>query len=198
MAGRCSARRTSSGATLLEGLGIDAATWRVPPGFDGHGADVLAASRENQLEGVVAKRADSTYRPGARSPDWRKVKHVRMQEVVVAGWRTGHGRREGGIGSLHPRRAGRRRDLEFAGGVGTGFTGRDARRPGRAGWLRWHRRDLPVRRAAATGGAREAHWVEPVLVGEVLFTRVDLRRPAAAPLLARAPPGQAPGEVRRE
>src|SRR3954449_11594677 len=68
----------------IEGTGIEGTAWRVPPSFAGSGADVLAASRENQLEGVLAKRATSTYRPGARSPDWRKVKHLRMQEVVIA------------------------------------------------------------------------------------------------------------------
>ena len=41
---------------------------------------------------IVAKRQASTYRPGQRSPDWRKVKHQRMQEVVIAGWRPGEGR----------------------------------------------------------------------------------------------------------
>jgi hypothetical protein len=39
----------------------------------GDGADLLEATRENQLEGIVAKRIDSLYRPGARSPMWRKV-----------------------------------------------------------------------------------------------------------------------------
>jgi bifunctional non-homologous end joining protein LigD len=34
------------------------------------GADVLAASQDQGLEGVVAKRLASTYRPGTRGRDW--------------------------------------------------------------------------------------------------------------------------------
>ena len=37
---------------------------RRPPSFDGPGADVLAASRENRLEGVVAKRRSARLPPG--------------------------------------------------------------------------------------------------------------------------------------
>ena len=91
------------------------------------GAQVLAASEENGLEGVVAKRLDSPYRPGVPQPDWRKIKNFRTQAVVVGGWRPGQGRRAGGIGSLLvgvPDDEGR---LVYAGHVGTGFT-----RPGPA------------------------------------------------------------------
>ena len=36
------------------------------------GAALLAATQEQGMEGVVAKRLGSPYRPGVRSPDWRK------------------------------------------------------------------------------------------------------------------------------
>jgi bifunctional non-homologous end joining protein LigD len=36
----------------------------------GGGADVLAASQQQGLEGVVAKRLASTYRSGTRGRDW--------------------------------------------------------------------------------------------------------------------------------
>ncbi|HEX2807719.1 MAG TPA: DNA ligase, partial [Kineosporiaceae bacterium] len=76
---------------LLDGLDLAGPAWRVPPSFTGGGADVLAASRENGLPGVVAKQRDAPYRPGRRSRDWRTIKHVRTQEVVVVGWRPGKG-----------------------------------------------------------------------------------------------------------
>jgi bifunctional non-homologous end joining protein LigD len=60
----------------------------VPPAFD-DGPATVAASRENQLEGVVAKRLAATYRPGVRSPDWVKVKLDETEEFVVGGWRPG-------------------------------------------------------------------------------------------------------------
>src|SRR3954452_21087815 len=73
--------------------------WDVPPAFAGDGAAALAASRAAGLEGVVAKRRDSRYDPGRRTSAWLKVKHQRMQEVVIGGWRPGQGAREGRIGS---------------------------------------------------------------------------------------------------
>ena len=73
------------------------------------------------MEGVLAKKLTSIYRPGRRSPEWRKIKNIRTQEVVVAGWKPGSGRRSGTIGSLLlgiPEHG----SLGYAGKVGTGFT----------------------------------------------------------------------------
>ncbi len=136
------------------------------PWFQGGGRDVLAASEENGLEGVVAKRLDSPYRPGLRSPDWRKIKNFRTQSVVVGGWRPGQGRRTGTIGSLLvgvPDDEGR---LIYVGHVGTGFSDQD---------LRDLQRTFTARTTPPFDGAlprevtRDAHWVEPDLVGEVAY-----------------------------
>jgi bifunctional non-homologous end joining protein LigD len=105
----------------LESLGLSGPSWQTPPSWTGGGAAVLGAAREQHLEGVVAKQLESTYQPGARSRNWLKVKNLRTQEVLVAGWRPGQGRRGGGIGSLLlaiPTEGG----LRYAGKVGTGFT----------------------------------------------------------------------------
>ncbi len=153
----------------LDRLGLAGTHWAVPPAFEGDGGAALALSEAQGLEGVVAKRRDSTYHPGRRSPAWVKVKHVRMQEVVVGGWRGGGGRREGGIGSLllgvHDG-AGR---LVYAGHVGTGFTTRmleelaDLLRP-------LARTTSPFDDEVPRAHAKDAHWVSPRLVGEVAFT----------------------------
>src|SRR3712207_4101394 len=66
----------------LETLRLAGERWVPTPWFRGGGAVVLAASRDNGLEGIVAKRLDAPYRPGLRGPDWRKVKNVRTQAVV--------------------------------------------------------------------------------------------------------------------
>lgn len=55
---------------LLEGLQLTGRTWQTPPAWFGGGTDVLAASREQGLEGVVATRVSSVYWPGIRSRDW--------------------------------------------------------------------------------------------------------------------------------
>lgn len=66
--------------------------WLVPPQFT-DGPATLAAADEHALEGVVAKRLGSRYRPGQRSPDWVKVKRDETDEFVVGGWRPGEDRK---------------------------------------------------------------------------------------------------------
>jgi bifunctional non-homologous end joining protein LigD len=38
------------------------------------------------MEGIIAKRKDSIYRPGKRTTDWLKIKARLQQEVVVGGF----------------------------------------------------------------------------------------------------------------
>ena len=49
-------------------------------------AELMAAVRLNGLEGVVAKRRDSSYKPGDRSGAWVKVRANRGQELVIGGY----------------------------------------------------------------------------------------------------------------
>ena len=105
---------------LLDGLGLSGPTWRTPPAWFGGGPGVLAAAREQHLEGVVAKRRESTYQPGARSRSWLKIKNLRTQEVLLLDGGPGRAAADG-IGSLLlaiPYTDG----LRYAGKVGTGFT----------------------------------------------------------------------------
>ena len=86
------------------------------------GEDAFATSRELGFEGVVAKRVDSKYEPGRRSPAWRKVKHELRQEFVVGGWSPGQGGATGEIGALLVGYYDADGALRYAGKVGTGFT----------------------------------------------------------------------------
>ena len=52
-------------------------------------SDVIAAVRAQGLEGIVAKRLDSTYEPGQRSGAWRKMRINQGQELVIGGYTTG-------------------------------------------------------------------------------------------------------------
>jgi len=97
--------------------------WTVPSHRVGGGAELLAATAERGLEGVMAKRLGSPYLVGRRSPNWRKVKNRVRVEVVVGGFTRGSGNRSSTFGALL---VGTRDGdaLRFAGGVGTGFTQR--------------------------------------------------------------------------
>lgn len=181
---------------ILDGLGLAGPSWQTPPFFAGGGASVVQASKDQQLEGVMAKKLASPYLPGRRSDWWRKVKNVRAQEVVVVGWKPGQGRREGRIGSLLlavPSPDG----LAYAGHVGTGFT--DAMLTDLARLLRpLVRKTPPVTGTVPRPDARDARWVSPKIVGEVAFAEWTadgrLRHPAWRGLR----PDKAPDEVTRE
>jgi bifunctional non-homologous end joining protein LigD len=154
---------------VLEALELDGPRWATPPAFDGDGAAALAASQAQGLEGVIAKRRDAPYEPGRRSAEWLKAKHLRAQEVVIGGWKAGEGRRKGGIGSLLMGVHDEDGQLRFAGHVGTGFTNQMLDDLAR--------RLKPLERKTAPFGdevprqhAKDAHWVTPKLVGEVVFT----------------------------
>src|SRR3954452_14543251 len=70
----------------LERLGPSGTAWQLSPVYD-DGTALLEATREQGLEGVVAKRRASLYREGARTGDWVKVAHQRVDSCVIGGWR---------------------------------------------------------------------------------------------------------------
>jgi bifunctional non-homologous end joining protein LigD len=148
----------------LEELELGSGPWMVPPAFT-DGPATAAAARENRLEGVVAKRLDTPYVPGLRSPEWIKVKFDRSGDYVVGGWRAG-ARKLGGLLVGVPGPGGR---LRFRGRVGGGI-GASAEQE-----LLSVLTPLVVRESPFAAGAvpredaRGAHWVRPELVVEVRY-----------------------------
>ncbi|AYG03989.1 ATP-dependent DNA ligase [Gryllotalpicola protaetiae] len=167
----------------------------VPPAFDGTVAEGLARARELRLEGVMVKNPTAPYRPGKRSEAWIKVKLHRTQEVVVAGWRPGNGRRAGSVGSLLlgiPAKDG----LHYVGRVGTGFNDR-ALDELSALAKKQARKTTPlvdVPRADAS----DAHWMSPTLVGEVEFAEWTRDGRLRQPSWRGLRPDKAPSDVVRE
>ncbi len=152
----------------LEGLGLDGESWQTPSFHRGDGEAMLALSKQQGLEGIVAKKLSSPYRAGRRSRDWLKIKNVRGQEVVIGGWIPGKGMREGDVGALVVgvnEGEGEDRRLRFAGKVGTGFS---------AGELRMlSARLMALRQETSPFEGRQPQrdtiFVDPVLVAEVEF-----------------------------
>lgn len=56
-------------------------------GIPEHGIDFYRACVEKNLEGIVAKKLDSVYLPGKRSPHWKKIKKFLEGEFVVCGYK---------------------------------------------------------------------------------------------------------------
>jgi bifunctional non-homologous end joining protein LigD len=161
----------------LEQLQLAGASWQTPPYEKGGGQAMLDASAKAGLEGVVAKRLESKYEPGRRSGAWVKVKNRNRQELVIAGWLDGEGKRRGYPGALLVGYYDKGK-LVYAGKVGTGFT--DAMLEKLNGLLTPLAQDKSP--FAEGSPPRAAHFVKPKLVGEFEFvewTRTgQLRAPA--------------------
>jgi bifunctional non-homologous end joining protein LigD len=90
---------------------------------EGAGVAFTRSAKELGLEGVMAKRMGSTYVPGRRNPDWRKIKLMNTQDCVILGWTPGKGGRAGSFGALLVG-AIDGGALRWVGQVGSGFTDR--------------------------------------------------------------------------
>jgi bifunctional non-homologous end joining protein LigD len=106
----------------LDKLDLNGDHWLTPPMF-ADGPATRAAAEEYELEGLMAKRLDSTYRPGTRSVDWVKVKIDKTAEFVVGGWRPG-ARTLGALFIGVPASGG---GLAYRGRVGGGISGASER-----------------------------------------------------------------------
>lgn len=179
---------------LLERLGVQGASVDVPTSFPGAGRAALAASRQHGLEGIVLKRPESPY-VQRRSPLWLKVKQPRSQLAVIGGWTAGRGYRAPLIGSLLLGVQGPP-GLEYCGQVGTGFTDaalRDLARQLRA----IERPDSPFAAAVPAAQSRHAHWVLPVLAGEVSYAEWTPGGRLRHPVWQGLRPGHDPASIRR-
>jgi bifunctional non-homologous end joining protein LigD len=85
-----------------------------------NGTALFEAAGDLGIEGIVAKRAASTYQPGRRSPDWRKVPIRRRTKALVGGFTPGEGGRSSSFGALQLGLWDEGR-LRYVGGVGSGF-----------------------------------------------------------------------------
>ena len=187
---------------ILETIIPNGGGWLSPPAFPGEDLEaVRAASVVNGFEGVVIKRLDSVYEPGIRSGNWRKIKNLLRQEVVVAGWKPGKGNRTGLIGSLlvgfYGTGADGDRGLLYCGHVGTGFSDQTLRMlTQRLAPLR--RPDSPFDGPVPPEYARPAVWVKPRLVIEVAFDRWTRAGRMIAPAYQGLRDDKDPADVVRE
>jgi bifunctional non-homologous end joining protein LigD len=156
-------RPYSERRATLERFADEHEGWTLSPSFD-DGSATEAVAREHGLEGVVAKRLNSVYRPGTRTDDWRKLRFVRAGDFAVIGWEAP---------AEHPNTLSSLvlavvddDGLRYAGRVGSGLAGQVATRI---------KGELTERGTPAVADVpppmrgRRLRWVEPELVVEVEF-----------------------------
>ncbi|WP_448002530.1 ATP-dependent DNA ligase [Agromyces bauzanensis] len=164
----------------------------MPAEASGPPEEALEESRRLGLEGILAKRPDSPYRPGARSADWVKLKLTATQEVVIGGYRKGIGTRTGRIRSLLVGIPGEH-GLEYAGRVGSGLRELQAERL--LAELDARRQDESPFVEVPEADVADAVWVRPELVGEIEFGEWTRTGVARHPRWRRLRPDKAPDEV---
>jgi bifunctional non-homologous end joining protein LigD len=168
---------------------------RISQSVRGRGTAFFQQIKGLGLEGVVAKRLASQYRPGTRSLDWRKVKAVRRQDCVIVGWTRGKGGRSSTLGSLllavyedgQPR---------YVGNVGTGFTHSFLERllPD----LREREQERPTVEVDPDPRLRDVRWLRPELVCEVEYLRWTADGRLRAPSFKGIRTDKLPEDCRRE
>ena len=167
---------------------------------------LLREVKRRGLEGIIGKRADSTYEPGRRSGAWIKLKCVNEQEFVIGGYTPpGGARKHFGallVGFYENKK------LLFAGKVGTGF---DTKMLGIL-----HRKfqdetridcpfaDLPSKQGGqwvqgiTPAMMRKCNWVNPIFVCQVKFAEWTRDAKLRQPVFLGLREDKAPSEVKRE
>ena len=164
---------------LLDRLDLDGRHWQVPAVYD-DGEQLLAATADQGLEGIVSKRRSAPYAAGRRSSDWRKTAHRASLSVVIGGWRAEVGS-PGRLGAVLVGLPDGEGGWRYAGRVGAGLAGS----AGEALALRLRplRRDTsPFADEVPSIDASGTTWVEPRVVADVrtleLTGQHRLRQPA--------------------
>lgn len=187
---------------LLSEIVVPSDKFVVSEGEIGAGTALFEVAGQTRLEGIVAKRLGSPYRPGKRTREWLKIKTLYDADLVIGGWTTGEGSRSSSFGALLLG-AYEGDDLRFVGAVGTGFGERLLADVMEA--LRDNAADAaPFSDPAAITSGRfgkpikNPRWVVPELVCKVEFREVTSGVRLRAPSFKGLLPDSDPHECRIE
>ena len=159
----------------------------------GDGEKLLARARRDDWEGIIAKRVDSTYQPGARSRDWLKLKVEFRQEFVVGGYTEPRNTREHLGAILLGYFDGD--DLVYVGHTGGGFT-RESLAAMAKRLKRLERKSSPFSTTVRTN--EKPHWVRPEVVVEVKFNEWTADERLRQPIFLGVRDDKDPRDVTRE
>jgi len=132
--------------------------------------------KKDKLEGIMAKKKDSLYYPGARTKEWLKIKYSRSQEAIIVGYTEPKGGRQHFGSLLLAEYKGNK--LKYIGHTGTGFNEKSLKD------LMMEMKKLVVDTSSLSPIPKAngpVTWIRPKLVCEIRFTEVtkdgSLRHP---------------------
>ncbi|NCD72103.1 DNA ligase D [Mucilaginibacter agri] len=169
---------TQRQAILKEITPTDDDRIRISNVFNANGIDFFHAAEKMGLEGIIAKKANSTYTSDLRSKDWVKIKAHKRQEVIIAGFTKNAGTAKAFSALLMA--VYDEGKLRYVGKVGTGFSDKlqkemmEQFKPlitGKSPFEVEPDVDKPSRFRPQRLGAKPT-WLKPELVGEVAFAEI--------------------------
>ena len=166
---------------------------RLSESIPGDGEEMVARTRRDGWEGVIAKRTDSRYEAGVRSKAWLKLKVEHRQEFVVGGWTEPRNTREH-IGALLLGYFDGDRFV-YVGHTGGGFT-REGLKEMHRRLARIERKTPPFEHPPRTN--ERAHWTRPEVVVEVKFNEWTADGKLRQPIFLGVRDDKPAREVRRE
>ena len=166
---------------------------RISAQVRGEGRTLYEQALAHGWEGLIAKHADSQYKSGKRTPDWRKLKIVHEQEFVVGGWtEPRQSRAYFGALLLGVYDKG---ELVYAGHTGTGFNERELAKVMKL-LKPLETRECPFKAQPKTN--ERPHWVRPELVAQIKFTEWTADGKLRHPVYLGLRDDKKPEDVRRE
>ncbi|MDQ3646094.1 MAG: non-homologous end-joining DNA ligase [Actinomycetota bacterium] len=184
---------------LLEEIVVPTDRVQVSPQVPGEGTSLFQVACERKLEGIVAKKLGTPYRPGKRARDWLKIKTTYEADLIIGGWSRGEGSRSHTFGALLVGAYGDD-GLRFAGSVGTGFSEKVLERL-MPQLLEAEAAECPFvegPKGLSTGRfgkpIRDPHWTRPELVCAVEFRELTSAGKLRAPSFKGLQPDKDPAE----
>jgi bifunctional non-homologous end joining protein LigD len=152
---------------LLKKLLKKSETVKYSDHIEGDGEAFFEAAKKQDLEGIMAKKADSLYHPGVRTNEWLKIKHHKSMEAIIAGFTEPTGSRKYfGALVLGVLKNG---ELKYIGHTGSGFTHQSLKEMNNR-LLPLIQKQSPFKERVKTN--MPVTWVKPVLVCEIKYTEV--------------------------
>lgn len=141
-----------------------------------YGIEYYQAATQKKLEGIIAKRQNSTYQPGTRSPDWLKIKQVKTCDCVIFGYTQGTGNRIDTFGALLLGLYEEGNPL-YVGRVGTGFSDQDLT----IILKQLKTIEIPTPWFTEPDIPSDSHWTQPKLVAQIGYQEVTKDQRLRAP-----------------